>query len=649
MKFPLKHFAASAVAASIGLLLTSCATFQAREVEVAKSTEQEAKNYYLFTAGGGDKLSFESRNYLSSNLLMEDFFSDGEKLVRRLSIRYELEPSRMLLSVLSDVCFQLAQRTTDRDEALKYDLAAVYYASELLFDEKFRDRNLGSFDPSMFQTARIYNGALARLYAELTRRDLLRKGQYRLQTAHGRDIIFDLPHYDLIYPDSSYKEFLLCSDFRIHKLSHFTYKFGLGVPVIALTNEQTRYKTLLTAAPIAHGATAFLRFLPAEKGAPKRVLHARLEFYDNDRTRSIMVSGQKIPLIFDYSTPFAYYISTMPNMNVLDYALNPYQYQPGLYTLEPYQPNKIPVVLVHGLLSSIHTWMQMVNTLKNDPHIREHYQFWFFTYSSGNPLLYSASLLRKSLDGARAELATTPEARASFDHMVIIGHSMGGLLSKTLLQDPGDRLIRLASGGRSWEEIGPKCTPEQRKIIEELVLYKSVPSVRRVIFLAVPHRGAKMAQYFQVRLIARLIKLPGGLVKDVSKVMEPIVGKQNVARRLQVNLRTGLDELSPKDPTRQAIHMIPLRADVPIHSIIGNRKNETPGGSDGIVEYSSSHLDQVRSELVVQSGHSVQMHPAAIYEVRRILLEHLRVEKICEADVPDPIPHADDPEKRKTH
>ena len=88
----------------------------------------------------------------------------------------------------------------------------------------------------------------------------------------------------------------------------------------------------------------------------------------------------------------------------------------------------------------------MVNTLKNDPHIREHYQFWFFTCSSGNPILYSASMLRRSLRNARAELATTPESRKAFDKMVIIGHSMGGLVSKTLLQDSGDGLIRKASG-----------------------------------------------------------------------------------------------------------------------------------------------------------------------------------------------------------
>ena len=633
--------ASAAVLPCLALLLASCTTFRAREVDLERRSEEEALSYYRFSAGGGDRLSFASRNFLSSNLLMSEFFDDGEKLVRRLAVRQELEPSRMLLSVLSDVCFQLAQRTSDRDAALRYDLAAVYYASELMFNDKFRDPNLGNFDPSMYQTARIYNGALARIYAELSRRDLLRKGQYRLQTAHGRDIIFDLPRYDLIYPAAAYKDFKLCSDFRIRNLSHFTYQFGLGVPIIALTNEQTHCKTLLTAAPIAHGATAFLRFTPAEPGDPKRVLHARLEFYDNDRIRTVRVDDQTIPLIFDYSTPFAYYISTMPDMNVLDYTLNPNQFQSGLYTLEPYQPHKIPVVLVHGLLSSIHTWMQMVNTLKNDPEIRKHCQFWFFTYSSGNPLLYSASMLRKSLQNARAELATTPEAQAAFDHMLIIGHSMGGLVSKTLLQDPGDRFIRLASGGRSWEEIGPKCTPEQRQMIEDLVLYKSVPSVRRVIFLAVPHRGAQMAQYFQVRLIARLIKLPGGLVKSVSNAMEPIVGKQNAASRIRANIKTGLDELSPKDHTLQAIQSIPLRADVPIHSIIGNREKATPGGSDGVVEYSSSHLDQVRSELVVQSGHSVQTHPAAIYEVRRILLEHLKAEGVCKTAPPPPLPPAE--------
>ncbi|MBR4664723.1 MAG: hypothetical protein IKO93_12690 [Lentisphaeria bacterium] len=638
MKFDLKH-CFGVVLCGTGLLLTACNTFRAREIDLEKRSRRESKSYYRFTAGGGENLSFQSQNFLSSNLLMSDFRDDGEKLVRRLAIRQELEPSRTLLSMLSDVCFQLAQNASDKDEALRYDLAAVYYASELLFDEKYRDRNLGNFDPSIYQTARIYNGALARIYAELVRRDLLRKGQYRLQTANGRDVIFDLPHYDLIYPASAYQQFMLCSDYRIRNLSHFTYEFGLGVPIIAQTNRQTRYKALLTAAPIAHGATAFLRFTPAEKGDPKRVMHARLEFYDNDRIRSVQVNGQKIPLIFDYSTPFAYYISTMPDMNVVDYMLNPYRFQSGLYTLEPYQPNKIPVVLVHGLLSSIHTWMQMVNALKNDPEIRKHCQFWFFTYSTGNPILYSASMLRSSLHRVHDELATTPEAREAFSHMVIIGHSMGGLLTKTLLQDPGDILVRKVTG-KPWTEVEKLCTPEQKKMFEDIVLYKSVPFVRRVLFLAVPHHGANMAKYSQVRTLARLIELPADLVKEATGAMKTLSLKKDGVPVFETRIKNGLEELSPKVPTLWAIDAIPLRPDVPRHSIIGNNRKDTPGGSDGVVEYSSSHRDDVRSELVVRSGHSVQTHPVAIYEVRRILLEHLKEEKICDSKQLSPAPHA---------
>ncbi|MBQ9335886.1 MAG: hypothetical protein IJS14_01140 [Lentisphaeria bacterium] len=643
MRSALKHSLRVLLLCGTGLLLESCTAFSAREVALNKRTEQESKSYYRFSAGGGERLSFESRNFLSSNLLMNDFREDGEKLVRRLDIRQTVEPSRMLLSVLSDVCFQLAQQATDKETALRYDLAAVYYASQLLFDEKYRDPNLGSYDPSMFQTARIYNGALARVYAELSRRELLRKGQYRLQTANGRDIIFDLPHYDLIYPAASYKQFMLCSDYRIQNLSHFTYEFGLGVPVIALTSEQNHYKNLLTAAPIAHGATAFLRFINEDRNDPRRVLHARLEFYDNDRVRSIQVKNRKVPLILDYSTPFAYYISTLPDMNVVDYTLNPHNFKSGLYTLEPYQPDKIPVVLVHGLLSSIHTWMQMVNTLKNDPLIRKHCQFWFFTYSSGNPILYSAAMLRQNLKAAREELATTPEARAAFDRMVIIGHSMGGLVSKTLLQDAGDKLIRKAAK-RPWEEVKPMCTPEQQKLIETIAIYNSFPSVRRVLFLAVPHRGARMAGYFQVRMISRLIALPSNIVFDLNAAMKSFASKNKALKNIPVRPPTGLDGLDPKDKIQQAVNEIPLRSDVPIHSIIGNRKQATPGGSDGIVEYSSSHLDEVRSELVVHSGHSVQTHPVAIYEVRRILLEHLKEEKVCKVD-PSALPL---PVKEKT-
>ena len=46
------------------------------------------------------------------------------------------------------------------------------------------------------------------------------------------------------------------------------------------------------------------------------------------------------------------------------------------------------------------------------------------------------------------------------------------------------------------------------------------------------------------------------------------------------------------------------------------------GGDDGVVKYESAHIDGVESEVVVRWEHSVQAHPNAIEEVRRILLLH---------------------------
>ena len=331
-------------------------------------------------------------------------------------------------------------------------------------------------------------------------------------------------------------------------------------------------------------------------------------------------------LIFDYSTPFAFYVSTLPDVNLLRYMLNPAGAvtPPGLYTLEPYNPDKIPIVLIHGLMSSPHTWMQMVNTLKNDPVIRQNCQFWFFTYSSGNPLLYSASLFRQSILDAQMELVQTPEARESFNKMVLIGHSMGGLVAKTALLDAQDTLLKKLTG-MSWQEIQPKCTQEQQTLIRDMLIFDSVPSVRRVLFLAVPHRGSAMAKYTIAHIGSSLISLPGELVAQAHGLVRQLFGKASKADLAVSEIHTGIDALDPDNRVLKLLSETPFKSGVPYHSIIGNEDAaNVPGGTDGIVSYSSSHLDGAQSELIVHSGHSVQLHPAAIHEVRRILRLHLR-------------------------
>ena len=116
-----------------------------------------------------------------------------------------------------------------------------------------------------------------------------------------------------------------------------------------------------------------------------------------------------------------------------------FRYEPtGLSLLRPYERGKIPVVFVHGLWSNPWSWSRMIESLEADAALRDRYQFWTFGYSTGDPILYSAWLLRRDLDEARRKF--DPDGTdAAFDRTVVVGHSMGGLLAKKMVQDSGPR------------------------------------------------------------------------------------------------------------------------------------------------------------------------------------------------------------------
>ena len=86
---------------------------------------------------------------------------------------------------------------------------------------------------------------------------------------------------------------------------------------------------------------------------------------------------------------------------------------------------------------------------------------------------------------------------------------------------------------------------------------------------------------------------------------------------------SAVDNMSPRHPFIRALQEIPVAPSITAHSIIAvEGDGPVEEGNDGVVEYSSAHIEPVESELVVQSGHSVQGNPHAIEEVRRILRLH---------------------------
>jgi pimeloyl-ACP methyl ester carboxylesterase len=258
----------------------------------------------------------------------------------------------------------------------------------------------------------------------------------------------------------------------------------------------------------------------------------------------------------------------------------------------------------------------MINSLENDPWLRTRFQFWFFYYDTGNPITYSADVLRTSLRFIVEQLDPDGSDRA-LRQMVIIGHSQGGLLAKMTAIDSGNRL---------WDTVSQRplddliLRDDTREELRRTLFLQPLPFVRRIIFIATPHRGSYEAGSWIAHQVAGFASLPKGFV-DVMKDL--VTGNPGVVALSLSGLPRSINHMTPGNPFVQALSSIPIAPGIAVNSIVAV-KGEGPleKDDDGVVEYSSAHLTVVESELVIQSGHSVHGHPLAIAEVRRILYMH---------------------------
>jgi hypothetical protein len=264
----------------------------------------------------------------------------------------------------------------------------------------------------------------------------------------------------------------------------------------------------------------------------------------------------------------------------------------------------------------------MVDDLEADSALRRRYQFWTFRYASGDSIPFSAHLLRQSL--RRARRAFDPAGTdAAFDRMVVVGHSLGGILAKMMVQNSGSLLWRTICT-RPIDQVGGP--PEDCGLLQQAFCYKPVPEVRRVVFIATPHRGSPLASGPLRGLGTRLCNRPSRFLQALETVLannEPGLFAPDVLEELP----TSAGELAPRHRLLMALCDLGIDPAVCSHSIIADLRDPPgPGATDGIVPYSSSHLDGVASELLVRGLHICLDHPAVIREVRRILRTHAGID-----------------------
>lgn len=200
---------------------------------------------------------------------------------------------------------------------------------------------------------------------------------------------------------------------------------------------------------------------------------------------------------------------------------------------------------------------------------------------------------------------------------VLVGHSMGGLLCRLAVSDGGDGYYHHFFR-KPLDEL--HLTAEDRATARRVFYYQAEPDVAQVVFVATPHRGSRLTGGV-IGLFGRLlVRVPVAVRTQVQRVTTS--NRAALASNVPLRPASSIRSLAPDDPVISALNDMPIRSGVRLHSILGNRGRGGPRehSSDGVVPYSSSHLPQAESEIMVPAGHSgTLMRPETADEIRRIL------------------------------
>jgi pimeloyl-ACP methyl ester carboxylesterase len=555
-----------------------------------------------------------------------------EEVLVRLHEEMQHEPSPEKVYSFAELAFIAAKRAhhqRDEPKALDYYAASVAHSYLYLFSPNF-DSFRNPYDPQFRRACDLYNGALEGALRLANERGALKPGKAGVITTGKQQY-----HMNIVVrgpwkaEDIERLEFV--SDYEIQGgLTNSYHTYGLGVPLIAVRrkdkNSSDPHEQYYPGG-LSFATTAFLRVMPPARQSDTQVRQCVLELHDPLASSDIQIGGRLAPLETDLTIPLAHFLDS-PEFKETDIAtwglLTPEAVQgvKGLYMIEPYDPRRIPVVMVHGLWSSPLTWMEMFNDLRAFPEIRERYQFWFYLYPTGQPFWESAAQLRETLAQAKQNLDPT-QRNPVHDQMVLVGHSMGGLVSRMQTIDSGNDFWHILSD-RPFEEL--QVDEQSRDRLARLVYFQPNPSVKRVITIGTPHQGSDFANDYTRWAGRKLISLPDMMVQLTNNVTRQ---NPNFFRdTLFLTCSTSIDSLSPESPIFPVMLNARRAPWVKYHNVIGVATNggfaaRLAGEGDGVVTLKNAQAEDAVSELIVDADHaSVHRHPKTTLEVRRILFEH---------------------------
>ena len=518
------------------------------------------------------------------------------------------------------------------DKSIRYSYAYMFKTQRGPEDRIFDNRQV--------QIRDFYNLAIAKLSSAYSLRHPQKEVGQQIKV--GQSIYqLDFSNYPLL-KDQKIEQLMSSYNLNFSGLRSINRRDGFGsefVLVLPDANEQQKESNKYILDPLhfsyasgvnpnIHKARYLAATFTAEPKSATSVndILTKPEFviraYDPYKYEQIQLAGKNYPLAANFSTPYglwlaqnnlgkAAYLTLIDRDNRLT--------MPHLYMLEPYNPNKKVIVLVHGLASSPEAWIRLTNDIMGDKVLRENYQVWQVFYSTNMPITESRFQIYALLKQSFAQVNANASAK---NDAVLIGHSMGGIIARLLVSD-ADVTQKALSMMSNLQLNKYKNVP----IVSQRMNIQDIPNFSRAIFLSAPHHGTAYADLWFTRAARKVIKLPGAFLTAVGDTLQ---SQEHDFSDLAKQIDQGLIQNGPSDLSYKSKFMVLTSDIVPrkgllFHSIMGNNtdSNDPNVITDGVVPYKSAHLDGAVSEKIIKGGHSIQETPEAVLELRRILRLHL--------------------------
>lgn len=416
----------------------------------------------------------------------------------------------------------------------------------------------------------------------------------------GSDSIYSRYHFERLEPSLRYD----VDGFPHH------HGPGIGVPMVGYRTNHHRAPNELYYSNrlIIRAVTAVA--IPGKTQDGQRSAEIRL--YDRHKTESISFAGRKQTLAWDFSVPWAAELQTARPLEETGF-LSAFRWKaprPATFILtEDYDPRRTPVICIHGLFSTSLAWAELTNEIWGDPALRQRYQVWHYLYPTNRPALYSAMIMRRQLDELRKKL--DPDGNdPAMKRTVIVSHSMGGLLAKSLVTEPRNKF---------WDAFFTRpigslnLSSSEHQLLNDAFFWKPRPYVDRVIFCSVPFKGSNLAKSFVGQLGSKLVVVENRYERFFSSIERKNPGAlQPNYRSLAGHKITSVSMLSPEDRSTEVFGSLPVVSRTSSHIIAGSRDKVVPTAS-------AARVQGAESFIKVPSGHGSFDDPTAIAEIRRIL------------------------------